>query len=321
MKPFRFIYRSTKKFILNLSAFGPKVAFYSFLFDYIIKINCNSSAKKWFIEKKHQAIINYIRTKYQNVIQEFKDKKWNISNDSGYNNYIWICWWQGEENLDEITSCCVNSIRKHAKNHTIKFITQNNYQNYVHISPYIINKMDQGLISFTQFSDILRMNLLYTHGGLWLDATMFLTKEIPIEVFTKKLYSQKGEKFGHFVSDCKWSGFFIGGNKNGLLFEYMKSIFNAYWEHENHLIDYYLIDYLIKVGYEDIPEIRKNIDNIPNNNPHIYTLEALLNKKYDENIFSQIKRDTSFYKLSRKTVHHKFTEKGEYTFYYHIINS
>lgn len=318
MSLFKFLVKSIKKFVLNILNFGVRVAFFSLLFDLVIRIKKNFCLKGWIIEQKHKAVKNYIKSKYGDVIHSFSKKKWTMNSEN--NHYVWICWWQGEENLDELTSCCVKSIRKCAKEYSVKFITELNYRDYVCIPSYIIDKMNKGVITFTQFSDILRMNLLYKYGGLWLDATMFLTKEIPNDIFDRLLYSQKGEKFGFFVSECMWSGFFIGGNRNGLLFEYMKDMFAAYWGCEKILIDYYLIDYLIKIGYEEILEIRKCIDDIPCNNPHIYSLEALLNQKYDEEVFSRLNDDTSFYKLSRKSIHNRYTEEGEETFYYHIIN-
>lgn len=39
--------------------------------------------------------------------------------------------------------------------------------------------MEKGNISNTQFSDILRINLLARYGGYWIDATCLLTQSTP----------------------------------------------------------------------------------------------------------------------------------------------
>lgn len=39
--------------------------------------------------------------------------------------------------------------------------------------------MEKGIITNTHFSDLLRIELLINHGGLWLDATTYLTGTLP----------------------------------------------------------------------------------------------------------------------------------------------
>lgn len=321
MKIIKFIFTSVKNLFIRFFNFGCGVAFYSFLFEIAIRVLHESSLKNKIVECKHKAIKCYLKSKYKYVVTQIINKSYKEEKPKICTENIWVCWWQGEDNLDKLTSCCINSIRRHANGHPVKFISKYNFKDYVDIPIHILNKMNNGIITITHFSDILRMYLLYTYGGLWLDATMYLTKDISNTIFTVPLYSQKGENFGNFVSECQWSGFFIAGRKNAILFDFMKEMFSAYWKNENILIDYYLIDYFIRIGYEEVPEIKKAIDNIPYNNIHLYSLEAVLNDRYDDKLFKEINSNTSFYKLSRKSPHTEYTHDGASTFYHYILNS
>ena len=62
----------------------------------------------------------------------------------------------------------------------VHILTEENYRDYVTFPPFIQQKIDSGVISKTHMSDLLRLELLIRHGGLWLDATVLCTSpEVP----------------------------------------------------------------------------------------------------------------------------------------------
>ncbi len=296
-------------------SFGLTIAMFSFGAFFAQRIRCGLS--DLLLRERDKLILAYLRQKYSDVI-----KKMNASVDNGVNSpnnkIIWGCWWQGKENMDALTKSCLDSIAKHSNGARIIMITKDNYQEYTKIPEYIVSKLNKGIITFTHFSDILRFNLLYLHGGLWLDVTVFLTADIPDTIFNNLLFSRKGEKYGFYVSDCKWAGFMIGGQQHGVLFRFMCEMFNEYWKKENRLIDYYLIDYLVKLGYMELSSVHSLIDAIPYNNPQLHNLERLMNTPYNKSEFHRITKDTSFHKLSRKAKHHE-TMDGKPTFYAYLL--
>lgn len=131
-------------------------------------------------ERKQQAILHYLQTNYQNLILKYTQKEEipPASNQAP----IWVCWWQGENAMPPIVQSCFQSLCSHAGNHLVHLITQENISKYVTIPDYILRKVQEGKISFTHFSDILRMCLLYEHGGLWIDATVYVSQPIPEKV-------------------------------------------------------------------------------------------------------------------------------------------
>src|SRR3546814_10790494 len=50
---------------------------------------------------------------------------------------------------------------------------------YSDLPGYVLDKFKKGQIDHTHFSDLLRLNLLKNHGGIWLDATAYMTDFIP----------------------------------------------------------------------------------------------------------------------------------------------
>ena len=55
------------------------------------------------------------------------------------------------------------------------------------------------------------------------------------------------------------------------------------------------MDYIIDIAYNNVPEYKKMIDEVPMNNPNIHTIEEMLNDSY-----TSFYDDTWLYKLTYK---------------------
>tara|TARA_Y100000114_G_C11692700_1_gene294400 strand:- start:39 stop:848 length:810 start_codon:yes stop_codon:yes gene_type:complete len=99
----------------------------------------------------------------------------------GYNKIIWS-YWSGD--MDNITKKCINSWNKHTKGWEIIILNENTINKYNIIKPSNYDKL-----SHTTKSDIIRLSLLYNYGGLWLDASIMLNKNINwIEKYSDKSF-------------------------------------------------------------------------------------------------------------------------------------
>ena len=225
---------------------------------------------------------------------------------------IFVFWWQGEDYLPEIVKLCIDSIKKNSYPFAVHLITKYNYEEYVEIDSVIKEKLLQGRMTLTHFSDILRFYLLYQYGGAWLDATIFLSSSIGThkEFYTSSLFTQK---FTHDKlrtsknpSYGRWAGFCMSTNLiHHPLFSFGKKFFNFYWNKHNILIDYFLIDYVILLGYELIPVCKNEIDNIPLNNNNIFKLMDNITKPKQEILYEYKKwkameNQTWIFKMSYK---------------------
>ena len=141
--------------------------------------------------------------------------------------------------------------------------------------------------------------MLAEKGGLWLDATIYLSDKINIEnkiFFTTK----QTPKDNYFVSNCKWTGYCIGAPKSNLLFMFLRDILFEYWRKEEYLINYLLIDYIIELAYLSFSDIKKMIDKNPINNNFIYFLQNKFNDEFKIEEFNEICEDTYIHKLTYK---------------------
>lgn len=233
---------------------------------------------------------------------------------------VWVCWWQGEEKMPELVKCCYNSLKRNANGHPVHLITQENYQDYVLIPDYIIQKKESGAISITHFSDILRMHLLYEHGGLWVDSTILVTSPLP-ESLAGDFFSIRHAKNGQHVTGYRWTSFLIYAVKGNILIKFFKTCFLDYWKKEEKVITYLMMDYFFAIAYDRIPAVTRMVDKIPYNNLQHNELRYLMKsgKPFDKNKFEAICSDTYLHKLTwKKEFAHK-TKDGRPTYYAYLL--
>lgn len=252
--------------------------------------------------------LRYILEKRTCKIQDILLKSISFPSDLEYSNTknegkdapIWFCWLQGEENLPIIPQLCLQSIRKHANGHKVVVLTADNYKEFVKIPETLIEMYNTGKIKAAHFTDILRINLLAQQGGLWLDATMLVTRDLPQEIFNSPFFSIKTENRGYFVSQCRWAVFCLGTQKGNPLFLQLASLFEQYITKTDIFVDYFLFDNFIDMLYKRYPIIREQIDNLPLNNPRVHDMASLLCENVPDEKFNSLTKDTYLFKLSHK---------------------
>lgn len=233
---------------------------------------------------------------------------------------VWSCWWQGEEEAPELVKMCFESMRKNIPDEQaeLHIITLDNVGQYITLPQWIIDHYNAGRITLTHLSDILRAGLLYRYGGMWIDATYYVAKPFSKSLFSDyEFYTQKMEKpvWRADISQGRWAGNFMIGKAGNLLFRFMLNAFYVYWCTCDSMIDYYLIDYVIASAYDNIPEVKKMIDDCPYSEPNVFELEKKLNRRYRSNVYEELIRDTTIFKLSHKIPVEKETIGGDQTLY------
>lgn len=255
-----------------------------------------------FNRHRHEAIMRRIRTLCAAAAQRVGGaQNTEISVNAGP---IWILWWQGVEQAPKVVQDCIASIRRHCGGRDVVVITRDNVREYADLPSYIYEKLDSGTISLTHFSDILRFNLLHRRGGLWMDATLYAAKDLDMnrcfgEFFTCSGYA---DPTCFFVSEGKWTGFFIGGSAGERLFAFMDAFFQQYWKDNDTLIDYFLIDYALRYAYDHrIGSLRAWADaQAGKDDSQLFGLEGIVSKKFDAEVWQRLTVDTSVFKLSWK---------------------
>ncbi|CBL21499.1 Capsular polysaccharide synthesis protein [Ruminococcus sp. SR1/5] len=70
-------------------------------------------------------------------------------------------------------------------------LNENNLFEYVKLPDKIVNMWKQKKITNANFSDLCRIALLADYGGLWIDATVFLTGKIDEKILQSDIFSIK----------------------------------------------------------------------------------------------------------------------------------
>ncbi|HEV0635685.1 TPA: capsular polysaccharide synthesis protein, partial [Streptococcus pneumoniae] len=232
-----------------------------------------------------------------------------------FSNKVWICWFQGEEHAPELIKTCIQSMRNQLQGREIIVLTEKNISDYTEIPGYIIEKYKKGWISRAHYSDILRIDLLCRHGGLWVDATVlntggdFSNLEVPLFVYKSLNLSRKDSQA---IVASSW---LISSYSNHPILLYTRKLLWAYWRRKNSLCNYFLFHICFTIATERYPIEWSAVPTFNNHSPHILHFE--LNEQFSEKRWEQLKHISAFHKLN----HHIDYSSGVNTFYKFIVSS
>jgi hypothetical protein len=195
-------------------------------------------------------------------------------------------WFQGENELPFVIKKCLESIRKNIPDRKVIIITRQNIQQYSDIPDYILEKVDKGSITKTFFSDIARAGLLYKNGGTWVDAAIFLTKQIPSEYFEKQYYCPSGifsehkKDFRYLFNGTKgWNVSFQGTNQKGFpLYDFLFHFYCKYFSEYDTHVDYFMNDYMMSLFCKHNQTFKNLLNEQEANNQREFDLALMMNK-------------------------------------------
>jgi len=287
--------RSKLKLLFNqIEKFGFYIPISNLIIIFYSKYLPKSFVAK-LAEKKHKKVEAYLFNLLKDTFVEIEKTKPEVEYIE--NAPIWWCWLQGEDSLPLVAELCLKSLRKHANGHPVQVITFENYNQYVQLPPFVEEMYNAKKLKAANFTDVLRIALLHKYGGLWVDATLFLTKTIPDEIFTTPFYSIKLKEFGYFVSKCRWTVGFMVTHKNNLLFDSIYKLYVAYLKNGDDQIDYLMLDYFIDMLHRTSNEIQDMIDDVPYNNLNFYSLKNDLCKIFNKEEYNMIIEESFILKL------------------------
>ena len=88
---------------------------------------------------------------------------------------IWVYWNNGWDNVPPVVRFCKRSWEKYSGDREIVYLTDDNIKQYLDVDSFPENIKKAPVQAY---SDYLRISLIEKHGGVWLDATVFLTKPL-----------------------------------------------------------------------------------------------------------------------------------------------
>lgn len=269
--------------------------------------------------RKHEIMLEYYNKTFGEFLNTYQYQ--HVTLEECDDSKIWVCWWQGLDAAPALVKRCVESIKKHAENHEVVILTEDNYKNYVDIPKWVEEKKEKGIITRTNYSDLLRLSLLAEHGGMWLDSTFFCTADVLSEYFKEDIWSVKRPDYFHASVA---SGYFAGYSwccnaEHRWIFAIFRDFFLNYWKTNDMMVDYLMVDYMVALARKCDWQIEEVLKKIKPNNSRCDDLYKVLGCVYDEALWKEMQAETSLFKLSWKYVY-PMEKDGKPTFYAKLID-
>ena len=146
------------------------------------------------------------------------------------------------------------------------------------------------------------MELLYNHGGYWLDSTGFVTEAIPDWIEKEDFFVyMAGQKVGSpysYMQNC-----FIRSRKGAYLLDAWRAMMLDYWMHENGPFDYFMHQLLFKTMVMNDERAKKHFAKMPHvdQDPTHALWWDWHDKPYDEKKFREVTSGAFF----QKTTYHQ----------------
>lgn len=244
----------------------------------------------------HMADYRYVKRRYKVIAS----KKHIFKASPRKPNTIWVIWWQGRNvEKPKVVEACINSIKQNKGNYNLVIIDKDNYSDYIDIHKTIINKFNEGRIGIAAFSDYIRFSLLEKYGGWYMDATIFTTKTI-VEP-KNSFYSIKYDGYKDHISKAKWSAYLWYLPEKHPLSTFVREVFEDYWSNHNEIINYFLIDCVVRTFYEHSETFHNQIDSLNYDNPSLYFFqETKSRERFEEKTWNSISANNQFFKCNRK---------------------
>ena len=209
-------------------------------------------------------------------------------------------WFQGEDNAPELVRACFRSMRRNLSQEVV-VLDEKSLFDWITLPDYIIEKWRAGKIRHAHFSDICRVELLYRHGGLWLDATDYVLAPVPRQILDADFFMfMSGSKIRgsySFVQNC-----FIRARKGDPMLGIWRAAIWKYWENEDSVINYFTHHLIFNLLTEIHPGVRRRFAQMPRieQDPTHTLWEFYRDRPYDREFYDDLASKAFFQKTNFK---------------------
>ena len=237
----------------------------------------------------------YVKRRYKKLASQIKYNEGYKDGDT-----IWVMWWQGADvEKPSLVETCIESIKRNRGEYRVVVVDQCYYRDYIDIPQLILDKFNRGVIGIAAFSDYIRFALLEKYGGWYLDATIYVTR--PIERPENSFYSIKSGNFSDHISKAMWSAYLWYLPQEHPLSIFVHQAFDDYWTHYDKMVNYFLIDCIVRTFYERVQEFKVQVDSLNCDNPdHFFLQREGCEMSYDEKTWNYLCGMNHFFKCDRK---------------------
>lgn len=202
-----------------------------------------------------------VQEKYGDLIEKNEQKNPVIVERPPKN--IFFFWYEGRETMPKICKLCYTSIQKFYPDYNLVFIDKTNLNIFIDKKDIVYQRLLEGTLSLTNFSDYLRMTLIYEVGGIWVDSTLLFLDRFPIEKLVKvgrdfgSVSAVNNEQWLVFPDgfNYTWNGYFVAGSKNSCVAKTIIDVYKKHFSVHKYTLSYFFMDYCFRAmmlsGFEN----------------------------------------------------------------------
>ena len=265
-------------------------------------------SNKHFYDFRKKILLNFVlKLRKEAQIDVLSNE--NAEVDTDFPKIIWTMWQQGEAQMPETVKSSLNTIKDFAERNGCEchLLTKDNLSDFIDIPADITEKYKKKELSAAHYSDIIRLSLLYQYGGIWMDATLFVSPYATLEMFEGDFFTLNHppihtDKIERAVGDFKWSGFFLAGKKGKSFYKHIRDLYLYYVRKYPMFIHYLMMDYFILSEYKCNPYFENLVDRLPILAPaeRVWFLRDHAHDLFDEKEWEEVLKTTPIMKTTYK---------------------
>ena len=273
---------------------------------------------RWHTSFYHKAIRRFCDGEFSDLARRINNQPVEEAPASGPLP-VWTLWWDGEENAPECVRLCMKSQRRFfsAPDYAWRLLTKDNYDRYITLNPIFLERFQRGEISLTHLSDVIRCELLRRYGGLWMDATVYVSGPPDKKTLTAPFFTNRKttypENLRRLIPAGRWACYLMGCRAGAPLTAFLTEAYRLYWEKYGEALDYYLLDDLLDAAWRLIPAARERLEKAVTGNQRIFDLYEARNEAYIPDKIEALFCENVFHKLSYKDEYKSLTPDGKRT--------
>lgn len=212
---------------------------------------------------------------------------------------IFSIWFQGLENAPKLVKVCMERLtRTYGDRHIV--LGEKELFEMITLPEPVMRNWREGTITAAHLSDICRVELLYSYGGMWFDATDFLTSPVPEWVEESDLFIYN---CGDVITPQKLiQSCFMRAVKGHPLMGALRAFLYEYWKNEHKLIDYFLLHYMLRFLVENNEEAYRLFYSMPvvHQDPTHILWHKNRDLPFSEELYRESTKDSFFQKTTFK---------------------
>lgn len=171
---------------------------------------------------------------------------------------IWMLWLQGWDRAPRVALASRSSWQRHNPGWTVRALSQDDLATY--LPPDVIEWIFSGTKRLVVIGDLIRLELLRIHGGVWADATTICAK--PLDDWLPEVMPHGFFAFSRPVPTRMIGTWFLAAEKGSYLFHTWHSAALSYWDTEND-DEYFWMHEQFEHAYLNDEHMRELWDDTP----------------------------------------------------------